>query len=434
MELKRTVKDAPPAKPAAAPQPAAQPPFDRALAAFVAALPEFDKKLLDEVRSQAKERPRAALKRLFELFSGSDPDARAVAGRFLVTLGNADVADNLNSLIFDGDVDAWTKVLANDVLIDLGAAVDPDVFAMSVPDAAEQSAKLPTHALKLLRSGDCAGAVAHARGLKPVERWMLMHRAVCEQKNAAIPFLRALAADGEPELIAALTCVAAERVPEGVPMLVEAQAAAGKDVQKLIKRLFFDLRTDGIEVPEEEKPRPAPVAAAPAAAAVDGDEAMPVQRVVMSEPSSRGVLLVTVARQRPNGRLKVFSVIVDLWKRGIEQAALRPEMSKSSFDRFVEQQGGASKLKIKDSTIEDARRMVARGVRVARELGSPLPLDFGTGRAMLGDLDREVAALDCAFACSKCGKPLEPAAVARVRELAPYDNMQPETRCASCRG
>lgn len=427
-------KDAPAGKVAPAPQPATQPPFDRALAAFVSALPEFDKRLLDDVRAQAKDRPRAALKRLVELFSGNDAESRAVAGRFLVTLGNADVADNLNALIFDGDVDAWTKVSANDVLSDLGAAVDPDVFALSVPDAGEQAAKLPTHALKLLKSGDLAGAVAHARGLKPVERWMIMHRAVCEEKEKSLPFLKALSEGGEAELIAVLTLIAAERMAAGVPMLVEAQASAGKDVQKLIKRLFFDLRTDGIEVPEEEKPKAAPAVATPAAPAAEGDEAMPLHRVMMSEASPRGVILVTIARLRPNGRLKVFSVIVDLWKRGIEQAAFRQEISKSSFDRFVLQQGGASKMKIRDAAIEEARRVVARGVRVARELGTPLPLDFGMGRSMIGNLDREVAALECAFVCSKCGKPLDAAAVARVRELAPYENMQPDTRCAACRG
>jgi hypothetical protein len=434
MEPKRVSKDAPPGKATPAPQPTVQPPFDRALAAFVAALPEFDKRLLDDVRAQAKDRPRAALKHLFELFSGSDPERRAVAGRFLVTLGNSDVADNLNSLIFDGEVDAWTKVMANDVLIELGAGVDPDVFAMSVPDAAQQMEKLPTRALKLLKAGDLAGATAHARALRPVERWMILHRAVCEAKEGAVPFLRALAADGEAELIAALTCVAAERLAAGVPLLAEAAPTAGKDVQKLIKRLYFELRTDGVETPEEEKPRAAPAAAAPAAPAAEGDEAMPLYRVMLSEPTARGVCMVTVARQRPNGRLKVFSVIVDLWKRGIEQAALRAEMSKSSFDRFLQQQGASAKMKVREAPLDEARRLVARGVRVSRELGTPLPLDFGMGRAMLGGLDREIAALECVFACAQCGKALDAAAVARIRELAPYDNMQPETRCASCRG
>ncbi len=422
MEAKRPSREAP----AAAPTPT---PFERALAAFVAALPEFEKKLLDDLRAQAKDRPRAALKRLFENFSAGDPDARAVAGRFLATLGNADVADNLNSLIFDGDVDSWTKVMANDVLTDLGAAVDADVFAMSVPDAAEQAAKLPTRALKLLKSGDAAGAVAHARGLRPVERWMIMHRAVCETPEQSLPFLQALASDSENDLIAALTCLAAERVAAGAPFMIEAQRTAGKETQKLVKRLLFDLRADGVDVPEEEKPRPAPMASAPPA---EGDEALPIYRALISETSPRGVLMVTVARMRPNGRLKVFSAIVDFWKRGIEQAAFRTEMSKSAFDRFARQQGGNSR--VREASLEEIRKVVARGVRVARELSAPLPMDFGMGRSLLGDLEGEIAALECVFACSKCGQPLDAATVARIRELAPYENMPAETRCASCRG
>ena len=157
-----------------------------------------------------------------------------------------------------------------------------------------------------------------------------------------------------------------------------------------------------------------------------------MHRAIASEPSPNGLILVTVARARPNGRLKVFSVLVDPWKRGIQQAGLRVDMSKSSFDRFLQSQSGA-KLRMKETSLDECRKLVARGVRVAKEFGAPLPFDFGMGRALLGDLDAEIAAIENPFLCSACGKALDAETVEKIRTVAPYEHIPAETRCAECR-
>ena len=318
------------------------------------------------------------------------------------------------------------KVLANSLLAQLGSAVDPDVFAMTVPQAEEVERKLPSRALQLLKQGNVTGAVEHARTLQPAERWLIMHSAAETEKARALPFLEALARDDEGNATAAASVIAGAKLAEGVPFLLELQRTAGRELQKLIKKLLFDLREEGIAAPEE-KPR----APEPAAAEAEDDQ-LPLHRAIASEPSPNGLILVTVARARPNGRLKVFSVLVDPWKRGIQQAGLRVDMSKSSFDRFLQSQSGA-KLRMKETSLDECRKLVARGVRVAKEFGSPLPFDFGMGRALLGDLDAEIAAIENPFLCSACGKALDAEAVEKIRTVAPYEQIPAETRCAACR-
>ena len=130
--------------------------------------------------------------------------------------------------------------------------------------------------------------------------------------------------------------------------------------------------------------------------------------------------------------MKVFSVLVDPWKRGIQQAGLRVDMSKSSFDRFLQSQSGA-KLRMKETSLDECRKLVARGVRVAKEFGAPLPFDFGMGRPLLGDLDAEIAAIKNPFLCSACGRALDAETVEKIRTVAPYEHIPAETRCAACR-
>ena len=348
-----------PAGKPAAPPPAPSP-MERIIGRLAADLPVFDSKLFEDALEEMRERPRASLQYLLKCVTSSDPAARAMAAHLLAKVGGADVVDDLNALIFDIGQEVYVKVLANGLLAQLGSAVDPDVFAMTVPQAEEAERKLPCRALHLLKGGNLSGAVEHARSLHPSERWLVMHSAAQTEKAQALPFLEALARDDEGNATAAASAIAAAKLAGGVPFLLELQRTAGRELQKLVKKLLFELRKDGIEAPEE-KPR----AVEPAAAEAE-DAELPLYRAVASDPSPNGLILVTVARARQNGRLKVFSVLVDPWKRGIQQAGLRMDMSKSSFDRFLQSQSGA-KLRMKETTLDECRK--TRGARSARGKG-----------------------------------------------------------------
>jgi hypothetical protein len=431
MALKKPIKGStfdktapgPASKPAGPPP--GPPPIEKIVARFAGELPVFDSKTFEDAIEEMRQRPRASLQYLLGRLVSGDPATRAIAVQLLSKIGGAAVVDDLNALIFDIGQEAYVKVLANSLLAQLGSAVDPDVFAMTVPQAEEVERKLPSRALQLLKGGNVTGAVEHARTLHPTERWLIIHSAAETEKARALPFLEALARDDAGNATAAASAIAAAKLAEGVPFLLALQRTSGRELQKLIKKLLFDLRKDGIEAPEEK-----PKAAEPAAA--EADDELPLHRAIASEPSPNGLILVTVARARPNGRLKVFSVLVDPWKRGIQQAGLRVDMSKSSFDRFLESQSGV-KLRMKETSLDECRKLVARGVRVAKEFGAPLPFDFGMGRPLLGELDAEIAAIENPFLCSVCGKALDAETVEKIRTVAPYEHIPAETRCAACR-
>lgn len=400
--------------------------IERLINKITSSLPLLDKKALGDALTEVKVHPATSLHYLFDRFGDVKSPAHAVVAHVIARSGGADVVDNLNALIFDAAQDARVKVLANEILGMLGSPVDPDVFAMSVPDAEEIRRHLPWRALEMLADGDAAGAAAHAHTLEPTERYLLIHEAVARHPEACIEFLTAVAQQNSADASAVVGAVGSAGLAAGVPLLRDLQGSPDRTLQKLIKRTLFDLRKAGIEVPEE-KPR----AAAPGPAEV-ADSDLPVYRTMMSDPTPRGLILVIVARSRANGRLRVFSVLVDLWKRGIEQAALRLDMSKSSFNRFLASQPG-SRMHLREAPIEECRDMVARGVGVAKELAAPLPLDFSRGKPLLGDIESAVAAVENPFRCSSCDAPLDAETVRKIRDIAAYDNIPAETRCPDCR-
>ena len=398
----------------------------RLITALTEALPVFDVKAFDAAVAEVKEHPRASLHYLFDQFGAADPAVQAMVCRILLECGSADVNANLNAIIFDAEQDAWSKVLANDLLAKLGNPVEPDVFAMSVDNPKALEEKLASHAAKLLTEGDVETAVERARTLHQADRSLLITDAIRQSAETTMRFIEALARDGEENATAVVAAIGAEKFEPGVPLLTALQDGAGRAMQKLIKKTLFELRREGLAVPQRKSQATFQTSSG------DSGEATALYRALMSAPSSSGLVLVVVAYTRPNRRLKVFTVLVSLWKKGIQEAGFRMNMSRSSFERLVALQPGGA-LALKEASLEACRKMVARGMRVAKEFGAPLPLDFGMGKSLLGDVDEEAAALETPFLCSSCGKALDVETIEKIRVSAPYDNIPVEMRCMDCR-
>jgi len=399
----------------------------RLVTALIEALPVFDRKTFDAAVAELRERPRASLHYLFQNFGTDDPALTAMVCRILAEYGGPDVIDNLNAIVFDAESAEEAKVRANDLLSAHGQAIDPDVFAMSVADPDRYEEHLPSRVIQLLRKNDIAAAVAKARKLHQAERSILITDAIRQSPDTAAQLIETLADDSEENALAAVAAIGAEKFEPGVALLGKLQGTASRTLQKLIKRTAFELRAEGISIPhvagETRPPAPAPEAAT---------EELPLYRAVMSEPTRSGLILVMVARTRTDRRLKVFTVLVSLWKRGILEAGLRVNMSRSSFERFLQSRADEG-IALVDVPLEECRRMVARGMRVAREFGAPLPFDFGVGKSLLGDVDAVAEELENPFLCSRCGKPLDADTIERIRASSAYDNIPVETRCAECR-
>ncbi len=402
--------------------------IERLLDVLVEAMPILDRKTFDAAVAEIRARPHSSMHALFNRFDSPEPAMRAVVARLLVECGGADVIDNLNAVIFDAEAADEAKVRANDILERLGQPVDPDVFGMSVADPEPIRRQLPSRVREMLNAGDPGGAVRAARDLEQAERTLLINDVLRDNAPSGIEFVEQLAESHAADARAAVAAIGAETCEAGLPLLTRLQERADRDLLKLIKKTLYDLREEGVAVPETKPAEPAG-----AETPTKQETELPIYKAMMSEVSPQGTVVVVVSRMRPDRRLKVFTALVSLWRRGIQQAGFNPNMSRSSFDRFVKDHA-QGQMKMRPASLDDCRRMVARGMRVAHEFGTPIPFDFGVGKTLLGDVDAEAANLNSPFICSGCGQPLDEETVAKIRASAAYENIPVETRCPACRG
>ncbi len=399
--------------------------IEKLVSRIIEGLPLIDPKDIEAVLQEVKQHPRGSLHYLFDRFGARDPATRAVVSHLVGLCSGADVIDNLNAVIIDAAQDDSVKVRANDILAGLGAPVDPDVFAMSVEDPAAVRKKLPAYTCDLLDAGDAAAAAEHARTLSPADRHVLIYQAAERGRQAEVAFLAGLAGDDADNASSVVNAIGAHRLEAGVGILHTIANTEDRALQKLVKRTLYELKKSGVAVPEE-----APAGPQPGRERSNGE--MPIYRAMVSQPSPNGTILAIIARERPNGRLKVFSVLVSLYKRGIDRAAIRLDISKSSFGRFLNAQSRSS-MELREATVEECRQVAARGLRVSKELGTAIPFDFGAGKSLLGDVAAAAAAIGPPFLCAACGQPLDEEAEQRIRDTAAYDNIPVETNCVSCR-
>ena len=65
----------------------------------------------------------------------------------------------------------------------------------------------------------------------------------------------------------------------------------------------------------------------------------PVYQCLVSRSKNTGMLIVVVARERPDGNLKAMFLLLDLWKRGIRDCFVDANLPKDGLDRQCEKLG-----------------------------------------------------------------------------------------------
>ena len=405
--------------------------MEEAFDALVAGLPALDFGQMDALVEATRHFPASGKRLLLAKFVEGDAAEQAVAYCALSGVGQA-AADDLNALVFGPSRNDKTKVRADELHTELGSPIDPDVLATSVSDPEAVRAASPWQAARDLAAGEVESAFARLSALDPRTRAVVVHRVARADPARALPLLeRACRGDtaSEEAVVSALRQCPHE---QAVNLLVRLAESPSRAVQKSARRALHSMRTSGFPVPEDVlRSHPAgEVAAADSERGEEKAEELPVHRSVAIFSRDRRLAVVNVARQYPNGRLQVLTAVVDFYKRGVRGARYYLDMSKSRFRRLLAE---SRPLRAQDLPIEECRRIVARGIRVAREVGTPIPFDLQTGKHVLGDVMAEAAAITEPYVCSACARALPTDVIRKIRDAAPYEQVAVETRCESCR-
>lgn len=402
--------------------------MERAFGELLASLPELDLGKLERLAADARSYPANSYPVLLEKLNGDDVCAGALAFLVLRECGDAELKDRLGAAVFDVSLDDRAKVRANELLIELGAPVDADVLEMSVSNAAEIAAGFPSAILRALDAGEQAGAVEALRKLDERARAIVIHTLARRGLAAALPLFDEILGGDETDTRAVASALGQAGDEAAVPVLTRLAESPSREVQKTARRALYAM---GGAV--EEKPE-AQAEAAEAAGEADEERAgtreLPLHKSLSAWAPDRSMAVVAVAREYPNGRLKALITILDFWRRGIFDARFRINMSRAEFRRYLRERF-RSEISFEDTPIEECLELVARGLRVARAIGTPIPFDLQSGKDILGDMAAAEAAIANPFLCRECGAELEEEVVAAIKNAAGFD-MPVETRCAAC--
>jgi hypothetical protein len=402
--------------------------MEETLDALVQGLPLLEYERIHELVRTVSELPATGKRLLLKKFtSGSEPE-KALAYVVLAECGNK-VADDLNALVFDTSQSHEVRVRANEILTELGNPIDRDVLEMSIARPQEISTRSPWQAARDLEGGKVEESARRLAELDAQTRAVILHRVARRDAQRALPLLDRLSGHDEDAALAVASVLTQFPVEQAVDLLVRLARSDSHAVQKAARRALHSMRTSGFDVPEEETRET--LAAKREEAPPDDEGAAPVYKALVGELPGGRSAMVTVAREYPNGRLQVFTAAMAFWKRGLVGARYWLDMSKSRFRRDLDERA-QSGLKMREASIEECRRLVARGIRVAREVGTPIPFDVQAGKHVLGDVMAEADRLEAAFVCSQCGTPLPEERVAQIKDAAPYDQLEVETRCQTC--
>ena len=396
---------------------------------LVRELPALDYAQLKELVQSVIDFPATGKRMLLKKFvAGSDPE-KALARLALAEYGHK-IVDDLNAVVFDVSQSDEVKVRANLLLTELGSPIDRDVLEISVRNADDLAAKSPWHALREAEAGSAAEAVQRLRGTEPKTRAVILHRLAEKDVKKALPLFQQLDLNDEPTAEAVVSALGQFPTQDGVQLLAKLAEAESRSIQKAARKALHSMRTSGFDVPEIETEEEA----ARAEVKPEKEEAQgpPLFDATVAETGDGKYALVSVAREYANGRLQVLTVAVDFWKKGLRGARYWLDMGKSRYRRNLDERR-QSGLTLRGASIDECRKLVARGIRIAREVGTPIPFDIQAGKHLLGDVMAEATQLPAAFVCTKCGQPLPDERVARMKEAAPYDQVIVETRCEKCR-
>ena len=401
--------------------------MERELDRLAERLPHLDTRAFGRVAAVLRDYPGATLRVLVKRLANEDPAVRGLAARAIAGCDDPKVARRLKAMVFDVVAPDLAKVVANDILARSGQGVEPDVLEMSVPDAEELIAQLPDRTLDILAEGRRAEAVARFRGLAQAEKALLVYRLAESGAEGAAEFYEQVAAGDDYVAEACVWAISMAHMAAGAAFVARMSESSNKGLHKAAKRALYDLRASGVDVPHpeaevEEKPEPE---------AEPSDGELPVYQVWISATSDTEPIFLSVARERPNGRLKVISMVIDLWKGGMRSAAFRQDLSKSGLKRAMG--NWRREMELRESDLDEARRIVARAILVCRAMETPIPMDFQLGRSLLGLLDDALASAGAPFRCSECGAALDGDMAGRARDAAVYSHVKLETRCAECR-
>ena len=150
-----------------------------------------------------------------------------------------------------------------------------------------------------------------------------------------------------------------------------------------------------------------------------------------SDSERTGMVELAVAWEKANGRLKAMFFLLDFWQKGLKDCFVDVDISKEEFQQRCKNMAGSKPKKI---SLDDARKLIKRGVHISNAVKTPIPWDYTNWQYLLGDMSHVRNPSGSLYKCARCGAELGKEVVEVVKKHAQLEDAHFYMVCERCAG
>lgn len=142
-------------------------------------------------------------------------------------------------------------------------------------------------------------------------------------------------------------------------------------------------------------------------------EGLPIYKCWISLP--KGSRIAVISRIKHNGNFEMASMLVDEWKMGLKDGFGNYNFTKDQLDEYID--AG----EFREATIEECKKLIKRGIFIAKSLGFRLPKEYEQYNKIIGNID-SIAINGSLYKCYACGEgDLGEETISRIKQVTLND-------------
>ncbi len=142
---------------------------------------------------------------------------------------------------------------------------------------------------------------------------------------------------------------------------------------------------------------------------------MVLQALRSNDPGS--VMVLFYDHSLISGKIQFLNVLIDLWKLGLKDSFGQRRMTEKEWNKMLDEYAERG-AELDSCSTEEAKWLVKHGLRIAKEIGTPIPPEFQEFQGVIGDLS-SITVEGSLYKCFSCTKnDLPENIVERIKKVA----------------
>ena len=157
---------------------------------------------------------------------------------------------------------------------------------------------------------------------------------------------------------------------------------------------------------------------------------LPLHKAYLRYLPDSGCASVIVARQNPDGTLRAMTLLLDLWKVGIQDCFVDIAVLEEQVEKYAQ----SEEPPYEEKELLECQRYIKWAETISQQVGHEIPWEYKHWKSILGDMNAAPAHEGSLYKCAECMADLPEKAVELMKQYALRDDVQFYLACRKCGG